>query len=251
MAFGASSHVGKVRKANQDYYYASEKERYCLYIVADGMGGHNAGEVASYLAINSIVTWIDDNILELYRNIDLQEHKKIEEYIKASIDFANTQVYQKALENTELFGMGTTITLALIIKNSLYIGHVGDSRAYMINSQRILQLTQDHSLVAELFKNGSITIDEAANHPQRHLLTRAIGTEKQIIVDTWIYKLEKDDLILLCTDGLTNLIDNNEIFDIVISNNISSSCERLIEYANNKGGSDNITAILIKCSDKL
>jgi len=246
MTFSACSHVGKVRKANQDYYHASEKENYSIYIVADGMGGHNAGEVASYLAINSIIKWIDENCPLLDTLISTESSQGIEDCIRSAITHANTQVFAKACENAELFGMGTTITLGLVAKNSLYIGHVGDSRAYLMNGQSIRQLTQDHSLVAELYKNGSITIDEAANHPQRHLLTRALGTEKDITIDTFHCLLEGDNVILLCTDGLTNLMSDNEIFEIVLKNDISSGCEKLVECANNRGGSDNITVILIK-----
>lgn len=241
MVFGACSDIGKVRKANQDYYYAIEDENFKLYIVADGMGGHNAGEVASFMAIKSIGEWIQKS-----EDVTKIDKELIPRFIEEGILYANSQIYKKASEDSELFGMGTTITLALIIDNNLFLGHVGDSRAYLINDDGILQLTEDHSLVAELYKNGSITLEEAACHPQKHLLTRALGTDSQIKVDTSYYQLKDNDYILLCTDGLTNLISNDDIRLVILSNDIQQGCNELARIANIQGGFDNITVILIK-----
>ena len=145
-----------------------------LFIVADGMGGHNAGDIASSMAVEGIVKY-----LKKYKG-KLTSEKKIKKVLKESVEDVNDRIYLKSLEEQECLGMGTTITMAYVFKSQTFIGHVGDSRAYLINNEEIKQITEDHSLVNELIKNGSITADEAINHPKRNLITRAIGTSSSI-----------------------------------------------------------------------
>lgn len=242
MIYGACSDVGKMRKINQDSYYLSENTSLPLFVVADGMGGHNAGEIASSVAIKIVKKCLDTKY-ELIISNELDVTTFIEETLKLS----NKEIYKMGKSNIEYNGMGTTITIGCIKDDKLYIGHIGDSRAYIINKQKFMQITQDHSLVAELVKNGSISEDEATNHPQKNVITRALGTDIDVKVDISEYKLERNDIILLCTDGLTNMVSENIIKEIIMScDDLQKACETLIENANKNGGKDNSTVMLIK-----
>lgn len=171
----------------------------------------------------------------------------MEGIIFESFNRANSEVYNKSLKDEECNGMGTTVTLALTINNKVYIGHVGDSRAYLYSQGEIRQITEDHSFVAELVKNGSITEKEARRHPQKNVITRALGTERNIKVDMVSIDLNDEDIIILCTDGLSNFIDKLEIKTIVDKLGVSyESCQHLVELVNSKGGYDNITIIIIQ-----
>ena len=242
MNIGASTDRGRIRENNQDYYYFSKSSKLPLFIVADGMGGHKAGEVASKMAV--------DVIVKVFTEADINKLDRedvIIDTIRRAIVEANNVIFQKSIEDLECNGMGTTITIAYLLNNKLIIGHIGDSRAYSIKDNELKQETEDHSLVAQLVKNGSITAKEAQFHPQKNIITRAVGTSKSIDIDIVIAEVKKDDIILLCTDGLTNMVDESEIKNIIFTNeNMQSACDNLVKKANELGGIDNITVIAVK-----
>ena len=230
---------GMKRTNNQDYVVTLRGGNYDLLVVADGMGGHNAGEVASKLAATTIRDFIFENF---------KSYEDKEELIRDAIVKSNGIIYGQQRNNEELKGMGTTTTCCIIIGNEVVVGHVGDSRAYIINRDGIRKITVDHSFVQELIKNGSITEDEAFNHPKRNLITRAVGTEAQIEVDTARTKIESDDIIFMCSDGLTSYLNNDEIFQIV-AHKKENAIDELVRLANVRGGSDNISVIIASQED--
>lgn len=233
------SDIGLVRKINEDAYlceYACNDTTY--FIVADGMGGRNAGEVASSTAIGYIKYYI-----EKYSN----NTDEVRELIKNAILYANEKVYKKSILSSECVGMGTTLSLACVLGERLLIGHVGDSRVYLVRNNEITKLTEDHSLVEELVKNGTIKPEEASTHPQKNIITRALGTEYILDVDLYEFDILDGDFIMLCTDGLSNMVTDKEILDVIISNlDVNIICERLVTMAKESGGFDNITVIIIK-----
>lgn len=240
MHASAISDIGKVRTINEDKFCIT-KQDYDLFIVADGMGGHNAGEVASDLAINKVKKHISK-----YISIDM-EAESIKGIIYESFNRANNQIYKQSNENKSWDGMGTTLTMALKINSTLYIGHVGDSRLYIIKDNKIEQITQDHSLVAELVRSGNITEVEARKHPQKNIITRALGTNKDIKVDIFSVEFNKLDVLILCTDGLSNFVDIYEIENTILEfDGNKEACERLVYMANQRGGFDNITVLIAR-----
>ncbi len=240
MDIGAISHVGRVRDINEDSYCVLEED-YNLFIVADGLGGHNAGEVASLLAVDSI-----KNHIVKYISTNMEE-QLIKGIIYEAFNKANENIYTHAQENLFCDGMGTTTTLALKINSILYIGHVGDSRAYIIRDNCIKQITLDHSLVAELVRNGNITEAEAIRYPWKNIVTRALGTDKNIKVDIFTTGFLPTDILILCTDGLSNFVDECEIKKVVSETKDSNeTCEKLVSIANKRGGYDNITILVAK-----
>lgn len=242
MKIGVSSTTGKVRDINQDSYFCSEFNDINVFAVADGMGGHNAGEVASRIAVETI-----KDLLYNFREDLINGKIEVSEFIKKLLEEANKNIFIEAEENIKLKGMGTTITLVFVLENEILIGHVGDSRAYIFSNNELIQITEDHSLVAELVKNGTISEYEAINHPQKNVITRALGTDKEIKVDIFNKKIKKDDVIILCTDGLTNLVSEERIKNVLNEHqNIQDACDTLINIANELGGYDNTTVIIIK-----
>lgn len=236
----AVSDIGKVREMNQDsYYISSPEDGIKLYIVADGMGGYKGGEVASKLAIESAQKYIYNNFAEIKK-----EKENILELIRSSIEYANMVVYEKSREVEELNGMGTTIDVCLIHSNRLYIGHVGDSRVYRQRKEFFRRLTTDHSYVQQLIKEGSITKEEAYNHPKKNMLTKALGCTAFVEPDVMVKGFIKDDVLLMCSDGLTNMLRDEEISEI-IKENPHEACKTLVNRANELGGYDNITAVII------
>ena len=236
----AKSDVGKAREMNQDYYYISPKESDInLYILADGMGGYKGGEIASRLATISVKNYIESN----FENT-LKDKEEILKLIKSSMEYANMVVYEKSKEDQELEAMGTTLEVCLIYNNRAYIGHVGDSRIYRIRKEFMRKLTTDHSYVETLVKDGTITKEEAMHHPKKNMLTKALGCTPFVEADVTVKGFIKDDIILICSDGLTNMIPEDEIYDI-IKDNVEEAPAKLIEKANENGGYDNITAIVI------
>lgn len=241
MEVGVKTDVGRIRDNNQDAYYVPSKEDKPLYIIADGMGGHKAGEIASRMAIKIISDYFNS------LSNQLQTDKKIKDLIENSIDEANKEIYKKSIEDEKFSGMGTTVTLAYIINEKIFIGHVGDSRAYLLREETLSQITEDHSLVEELIRNGSISKEEARHHPQRNIITRAVGTSKVIKTDIIVESKCKDDILLLCTDGLTNMLEDEKIKDSFLENeDIQKACEDLVTLSNDKGGFDNITILAVK-----
>lgn len=240
--------IGLVRKVNEDNYICEMLELgfdTWVYIVADGMGGHNAGEVASTMAVQEILSYIKSNIKCLEK-----EEKRILDLIRKAILHANDKVYKKSILNSNCMGMGTTLSMVLVKGSELYVGHVGDSRIYLIRDGAISRLTEDHSLVAELVRTGTIQPEEAKHHPQKNVITRALGTEYTLEVDVSASALKDTDFILLCTDGLSNMVEDEEIKQIIISaENVESACEMLVDRAKDSGGYDNITAIVIQINE--
>lgn len=230
--------VGKERKLNQDYIFTSEipvGKLANLFIVADGMGGHNAGDYASKYTVETIVEEIEKS----------QEVSPVKVMEKA-IQRANSHIRKKSQENEGLNGMGTTVVAATIRDGEMCVANVGDSRLYVIN-QEITQITEDHSLVEEMVRMGGIRREQARSHPKKNIITRAIGAEDELEIDFFQVKLEKGDFVLLCSDGLTNMIEDEEIRMILQGQrDIVEKAEALVAAANNNGGKDNIAVILIE-----
>lgn len=247
MQYYGVSDIGKSRKENQDKIYFVDKESELkLFVLADGMGGANAGSIASSTAVD----FIQNYILKNFKNIT-KDRENIENLIKEAMSIANNYVYDKSKAIKEYAGMGTTAITVIIYKNKVYIGHIGDSRVYRIRKNIIRQLTKDHSYVQALVESGSITKEEAQNHPQKNVLLKVLGCEKNIEPDVITKGFLKEDVLLICTDGLTNMLDTSEIYDIVTNNkyDVEKCCELLISEANRQGGYDNISVILISYID--
>ena len=239
MAF-AKTDIGKARELNQDYYYVSSpEENINLYILADGMGGYKGGEIASSLATQSVKNYIYDN----FENTEKQRDD-ILKLIKDAILYANMVVYEKSKEEKELDGMGTTLEVCLIYNNKAYIGHIGDSRIYRIRKQVMRKLTKDHSYVQKLVEDGKITREEANTHPKKNMLTKALGCTPHIEPDLRARNVEKNDILMICSDGLTNMVSEEKMYEI-IKDNPETAVEELINEANNSGGYDNITVVII------
>ena len=237
----AKSDVGKVRDMNQDYYYIPHNfNEPFICILADGMGGYNGGEIASKLATNSALSYIQSNFDKISH-----EKEKILELIKNSIEYANMIVYEKSKEKKELEGMGTTIEICLIYNNRVYIGHVGDSRVYRLRKEFMRKLTTDHSYVQKLVKDGTITKEEAEHHPKKNMLMKALGCTPYVDPDVMVKGFLKNDILLINSDGLTNMVEEEEIYKI-INKSYRNAPRNLIEKANENGGYDNVTAIIIK-----
>lgn len=231
--------MGRAREINEDSCCHLKVSDGCdLLMVADGMGGHNAGEVASMIAVKSITDYIKENVKS-------DDGEKIVDSIKRAIQKANTDIYDESIQNQGYSGMGTTVTCAIACRDVIYIGHVGDSRAYILKDGKLYKITNDHSLVAELVKNGTITEAEAMHHPQKNIITRALGIDNQVEIDIEKVNTSPGDIFLLCTDGLTNMLEEVRIEEIL--NNMKSPAEaakKLIGEANDAGGYDNITVVI-------
>ena len=237
----AKSDQGKVREINQDYFYISNSlDEVQLYILADGMGGYNGGEIASKLAVQTAKNYIQNNFKDIEKDKD-----SIIQLLGSSMEYANMVVYEKSKENPELQGMGTTLEICLIYNNKVYIGHVGDSRIYRIRKQFIRKLTQDHSYVQKLVKEGTITKEQAAHHPQKNMLMKALGCNAFVEPDVMVKGFLKDDILIICSDGLTNLVDQETIYEMA-SKNIEQATKDLVKLANDRGGYDTITVVIIK-----
>ena len=237
----AKSDTGKVREMNQDYYYISTSlDEIQLYILADGMGGYNGGEIASSLAVQTSKNYIENNFKDIEK-----DKESIIQLVGSSIEYANMVVYEKSKENPELQGMGTTIEICLIYNNKAYIGHVGDSRIYRIRKSFIRKLTQDHSYVQKLVKEGTITKEQAAHHPQKNMLMKALGCNAFVEPDVMVKGFLKDDILIMCSDGLSNLVSQETIYEMA-SKNIEQATRDLVNLANDRGGYDNVTVIVIK-----
>lgn len=235
--------VGQARSMNQDSLLVSENKDkgLNLYILADGMGGYKGGEIASKVA----VTAVEKYITEKFDTIS-KDKESILDLIDDSIDFANSAIYDESEQDEELQDMGTTLEVLLIYKNKVYIGHIGDSRIYRIRKNRMKKITTDHSYVEKLIQDGEITREEAYNHPKKNLLIKALGTDKVAKPDLLYTMLNKNDVLLMCSDGLTNMIKEDEILDIVLSKEaLEDTTEILVDKANEAGGLDNISVIII------
>lgn len=232
----AKTDIGKKRSVNQDYFYCNEGSVgnfQNLLIAADGMGGHRAGDHASKLCVESIVKSISGSI-----------HSTPVTVFDEAIMTANRVVYEEAMRNPQYEGMGTTVVACALFDKTLYVANIGDSRLYLI-SDEIKQITCDHSLVEEMVKNGDITESEARIHPQKNIITRALGINDQVRADYFEISVKTSDIVLLCTDGLTNMVEDDDIEYIVKhSSSIDKAVNSLVAKANENGGYDNITVIL-------
>jgi len=232
--------AGLVRLINEDRATVrNEWNGFTLAIVADGMGGHQAGEIASQMAIELI----EAEMLEVGAAMTVAERQ---EAVRRAIEKANDQVFEFASKQARYQGMGTTVVVALATSSDLVIGHIGDSRAYLVSGGSIRQLTEDHSLVNELIKSGQITPEEATIHPLRNVVTRALGTDKQVEVDVLRSEWREGDILLLCSDGLSNLVGEPEMREVAVdSRDLSWKADKLVSRALEEGGGDNITVVLL------
>lgn len=237
--------VGRVREVNQDSFAAIDLLG--LYIVADGMGGHAAGEKASLSAVTTGIEILSAYDFETQKLSGSDVSLSIEEVIKIALKEANNRIIQASISSIHLQGMGTTEVMCIYYKNRAYFGNVGDSRGYLMNKKTgIRQLTRDHSVVQDLKDQGLITEEEARVHPYRNVITRCLGMQAEIEVDTFSLDLEVGERILMCTDGLTNLVTNDEIQKFVFeSDDLEAICKKLVDTANERGGHDNITVVLL------
>lgn len=234
----ALTDIGQRRQLNQDFIYCSETPVGNLpnvFIVADGMGGHNAGDYASVLAVETVV-----------EEIGASFEKSPVKILEHAITKANTVLRQRASENFSLSGMGTTLVAATCIGHYLEVANVGDSRLYVVGDE-ITQITVDHSLVEEMVRMGGIDREEARNHPDKNIITRAVGAKDDVEVDFFNLELQTGDMVLLCSDGLTNMVDDEMILRIIKNGgNLRDRVEELVETANINGGKDNISVVIIE-----
>ncbi|MGY3703614.1 protein phosphatase [Vagococcus martis] len=237
--------VGRKRKNNQDTVGVyKNKKNITLAIVADGMGGHQAGDTASYLAVTGLG--------EVWEETMLTQKDDVCDWLVDHIQEENARIFDQGSTNPEMFGMGTTIVSTVILEDELILAHVGDSRAYIVRDKEIKQLTDDHSLVNELIKTGEISAEMAQNHPKKNILVRSIGVPGEVEVDISLISFKPQDMILLCSDGLTNMLTDDEIKEVMLTDSLlKNRVEKLIELANIAGGTDNITVLIIDFDDDL
>lgn len=243
MQFGAVTDIGMKRKINEDNYYVNESDTFPYAIVADGMGGHQAGEVASMMVVDIIEEQLRNNL-----NTEL-DYVEAGEAVRQAFIFANSTVYNYAKDHYKIMGMGTTATLAMIYQGKVITAHVGDSRAYMAGDD-IVQITRDHSYVQELVSRGEISPEMAKHHPKKNYITRAMGAEDTVKVDISI-KPYNGEIIVVCSDGLTNFVDDDEILaHLKKQNTLTEGAQKLAELANSRGGRDNITIVALKIGER-
>ncbi|MDO5649254.1 MAG: Stp1/IreP family PP2C-type Ser/Thr phosphatase [Gallicola sp.] len=233
----SNTDIGMIRDLNEDYYGNIIDEKWALLIVADGMGGHKAGEVASMMAVEAI----KDYILE---HADLIENRL--ELVEKAIKEGNKKIYSLASSSEDCSNMGTTVVLVFVEGDSLYAANVGDSRAYLMNRYGFKQISRDHSLVNDLLHYGTITEEEAKNYNRKNVITRSVGLEEDVEVDTIAMELSEGDQLLLCTDGLNGQVEDPEIEGVLQDPSLAleDKVEKLIDMANEAGGMDNVTVTL-------
>jgi len=238
MIMSAGTDKGIVRSVNQDSYcFCQEKTPYMA--IADGMGGHKSGEIASKIAIECVQSFLTEDKIKNSRNI-----KKC---LTEAINAANDDIYKKSSQDEKFSGMGTTLVISYFKDNLAYIANVGDSRAYIIRDNKIEQITKDHSIVQELYESGKIKFSDMRNHPRKNYITRAVGTNTSVECDIFEVDLQKDDVIFLCSDGLTNMLEDEQILNVFLTtNSIDAFVSELIDKANEAGGHDNITVAIAK-----
>ncbi len=237
----ARTDPGKVRSSNQDSYAAGEfRNGVAWAVVCDGMGGSVGGNVASSTAVRSI----SERITTAYR--ENMSSSSIKNLLVTAITNANFEIYDMAAANPELTGMGTTVVAAIMDDANLYVAHAGDSRAYVVTKSSIRQVTRDHSVVQTMLESGEITEAEAARHPSKNLITRALGVDENLRVDFSEESVEPKTLLLLCTDGLTNYVPDEQIHSTILEGRHSDFASTLVDLANENGGGDNITVVAVE-----
>ena len=233
----SATDIGQKRKMNQDYIFTSQEpigNLPNLFVVADGMGGHNAGDFASRYGVSVMVETVrrdkNFNPVKIMRN---------------AMEAANREVLEQSREDPAMAGMGTTMVACTLVGGYAYVANVGDSRLYLANDT-MTQISQDHSLIAEMVRLGELTPEEGRNHPDKNIITRAIGTADTVQVDFFDFRLNQDDQMLMCSDGLSNMVEDARMFEILKDDSIEDKSEALIQEANANGGKDNIAVIVIR-----
>ncbi|WP_295208721.1 Stp1/IreP family PP2C-type Ser/Thr phosphatase [Ruminococcus sp.] len=240
MFIASDTNIGKKRSENQDRVYTEFlAENTAVAVVCDGMGGASSGGVASQLAIDAVVSRIKENFRP-----DMKPNS-IRNLMLTSVHYANTVVYDKSREDIDKNGMGTTCVAALVVDKMIYLVSVGDSRGYLLTDEGIKQITTDHTYVEMLFRSGQITREEAKNHHMRNVITKAVGVESDVEVDYFELEESGNFALLLCSDGLTNYCTDEQIYETVYGKNLEGAINDLINYANECGGKDNITAAVV------
>lgn len=235
MIYAYRTEIGR-RQSNQDYFYTPEAGEKPVVVVADGMGGHRAGNVASLIAIDSIHEYIESN-----------DESRIQILLQHAISYANHRIFDVASSDEDCSGMGTTVVMAYVESTKFTYAHVGDSRLYLFDGEHLRQLTRDHSFVEELVHSGVITRQEAETHPQRNILTRAVGTAQFVKADTGVSKWKRGDIIMLCSDGLHGSVSRQEAEEILSTcTDMLDACDRLTEAALSNGSTDNITVAIVQ-----
>lgn len=248
----ARSDVGRHRTNNEDTYFADEQLG--LFVVADGLGGHASGEVASRLAVETIsqqmARWAAGGGAPPAMGAAVGGGPEAATHLANSIRFANQVIHETANCTPRYQGMATTVVAALVADGRVILGHVGDSRIYRVRDRKLEQLSRDHSLVREQVALGLISEDEAAVSPQRHVVTRALGMEPKVQVDVQVQEIQEGDTLLLCSDGLSDMVDEPVMLEAVVQagDDLEAACSALVELANARGGRDNITAVLVQFS---
>ena len=235
--------VGLVRRENQDAYavYVSEETGFTICVVCDGMGGPGGGKLASRLAVDAFMSSCRAN---LRKEMDWEQVREVTAFAVAE---ANTTVYERSCTEEGLRGMGTTLVSAIVRAGEALLDNIGDSRAYLIHNGAIARITRDHSVVERLVEQGSITEEEARRHPNRNLITRALGPDRRALSDSYRVSMEQGDCLLLCTDGLTGMVTDQELAREILSGTEDNQClDRLLEQAKRRGAPDNVTAVLLR-----
>lgn len=240
MKIVSKSDIGRVRSTNQDSYSAGEIRGAAWAVVCDGMGGANGGCVASGKAVKTI----SDCIASAYHS-DMNSNG-ISAMLESAIIAANLNIFDEAADNESLSGMGTTVVSAIIVDGNAILAHAGDSRAYLYHKGNISQVTRDHSVIQGMIERGELTPDEARRDPRKNVITRALGVSEDIEVEFGEIEVPCDAILILCTDGLTNFVDSAKMCDIINSNAFEDCPQLLVDSANQSGGTDNITVVMIK-----
>ena len=235
----SATDIGQKRHMNQDFIFTSEESvgnLPNLFVVADGMGGHNAGDFASRYGVSVLVETVrkdkNFNPVKVMRN---------------AIEAANREVFSQSRNDPSMAGMGTTMVVCTVVGGYAYIANVGDSRLYLAGSESMTQITQDHSLIAEMVRLGELTPEEGRNHPDKNIITRAVGTNEEVKIDFFDVKLETGDQILMCSDGLSNMVEDQRIFEILKGEDTKADkAQVLVDEANANGGRDNIAVIVVE-----
>lgn len=240
MRIATKTDKGAVRNVNQDSFAASQVGGKVWAVVCDGMGGANAGGIASANAVKKITDVMEQSLSSHMGAAYLRST------LQSSLETANAMLYDMAQKNEAYAGMGTTAVLTVVLNSTAYFAHVGDSRLYICRNGELKQLTSDHSIVQYMVENGQLTASEAKTHPRKNVITRAIGVDERISVDLGECTVYETDRLLLCSDGLTNYVDSDKILEVMKSDDFDSIPQTLIDLANNGGGGDNITAVVIE-----
>lgn len=228
----AMTDIGSKRRINQDAFLKDDSLGF--YVVADGMGGHRGGEVASQLAVKSLQEFVQTH----------HHGMPPDAMLERAINVAGEQIFKMAQENEELAGMGTTVMAMLFNNDRLYVGQVGDSRAYLISGNSIWQITEDHSLLNEEIRAGRISAGEAANYQFKNVITRSVGYENQVLVDIYRRQIRHGDIYLICSDGLSGLVETSQILEVIRRCGPEKAVKELVDLANKQGGDDNISVVV-------